>query len=181
MPLLVPRDDEDGGAAALKEDEKLPDVTMSMDLLDDVGKDGSQLMETNDRPISRPVVFGTVPKIGLIRVPEVTGDDPEPEADYDAESKHDSPLPDAVPDQPDVAASPRIFVAPNISEAASFFPPITPQVPNSAFSDHPFGPQGITSVYHNYRCTECDMAFSGYFIRQTILAVLVVVLLLRFA
>ena len=85
-------------------------------------------MEADDRQISRPVVLGTVPKIGLTRVPEVTGDDPESEADYDVESKHDSPLTEAVPDQPEVAASPRIFVAPNISEAASFLPPITVQV-----------------------------------------------------
>ena len=104
---------------------------MSIDLLDDVGKDGSQPMEVDDRPISRPVVLGTVPKIGLTRVPEVIGDDSEPEADYDAESKHDSQLPEAVPDQVEVAASARIFVAPNISEAASCLPPIAPEVPNS--------------------------------------------------
>ena len=49
----------------LEEDEKLPDVTMSMDLLDDVGKDDSQPMETDDRPTSRLVVLGTVPKVGI--------------------------------------------------------------------------------------------------------------------
>ena len=65
MHSLVPSDDEGDGAAAHKQDEKLPDVTMSMDLLDNVGKDGSQLMDEDDRPISRPVVLGTVPKFGV--------------------------------------------------------------------------------------------------------------------
>ena len=81
MPSLVPSDDEGDGAAAPEQYEKLPDVIMSMDLLDNVWKDGSRLMDDDDRPISRPGVLGTVPKFGLTRVPEVTGDDPESEAD----------------------------------------------------------------------------------------------------
>ena len=80
MPSLAPSDDEGAG------NEKLPDVTTSLDLL------------------ARPVVLGTVPKFGFTRVPEATGDGPESESDYDVDSKIDSPISEAVADQLDVAS-----------------------------------------------------------------------------
>ena len=161
MPLTVPGNANNSASTLPDEDQKLPDVIMSIENMDIVVKDDSHLVETSNCQVSDSFVPDTVPGI-------------DPEADYDVESSHGSPLPDhaifgggSAPEQQSVAASPRIVEAPDVPEVASIIQLITPEIPTPAFAEHPLGPDGTTRVYQNYRCIKCGLASSGYLIRPS--------------